>query len=81
MSELFGTLSAVNDTNHIIVGRFLSDEAIRDAILSEKSCNPVFRTTSEIILQIATKQNPPRVELIRTIIESVYRQLNDKCNA
>ena len=80
MSELIDTLSAANDTNSIIAGHFIRDEAICDAILTENSCNPVVRITSQIILQIATEQNASRVELIRKIINGVQRQLNDKCN-
>ncbi len=57
MSELFATLSAENNTNHIIAGHFISGEAIQDAMHNENSCNPVVRTTSQIVLEIATQQN------------------------
>ena len=57
MSELFATLSAENNTNRIVARHFISDEAIQDAMHNENSCNPVVRTTSQIVLEIATQQN------------------------
>ena len=46
---------------------FISEEAIRHAILFENACNPVVRTTSEIVLQIATEQNATRLAEIRRL--------------
>ncbi len=80
MSELFDALSAEKYTNRIIARYFMSVEAIRDAILDENSCNPALRAAAQITLQIATEINASRVELIRKIINWVYRQLDDKCN-
>ena len=59
-------------TRHLhIAGKFISDDAIRDAIRNVNACNPIFLTFSRIILQIANEQNATRVELIRRMIEGI----------
>ena len=50
----------------VFYNNFSSDEAIIAAVRNENACNPVLRTVSEIVLQMATQQNESRVELIRT---------------
>ena len=55
----------------IIATNFISDEAIREAILNENACNPALLTLSQITLQVATEQNATRVEIIRRMIEGV----------
>ena len=53
-------------------GNFISDQAIRDAILNENNCNPALRTVAEITLQIANEQNATRVAIIRAMIEGQF---------